>query len=69
VIQARKKEITEWGMLDLGVTESEVGIQGSPSIVSQILEISARKETEILTGTMEEKADQLIQILVDAGVI
>jgi electron transfer flavoprotein beta subunit len=69
VIQARKKEITEWGMQDLGVTESEVGIQGSPSIVSQILEFSARKETEILTGTMEEKVDQLIQILVDAGVI
>lgn len=69
VIQARKKEITEWGMEDLGVTESDVGIQGSPSIVTEINQITTQKETETLTGTMEEKAERLIQILVDAGVM
>jgi electron transfer flavoprotein alpha/beta subunit len=69
VIQARKKEITEWGMKELGVTESEVGIQGSPSIVTEIKQIATQKETEILTGTVEEKVERLIQILVDAGVI
>jgi electron transfer flavoprotein alpha/beta subunit len=69
VIQARKKEITEWGLEDLDVSESAVGVKGSPSIVSQVMEISTRKETEILTGTMEEKAERLIQILVDIGVI
>jgi electron transfer flavoprotein alpha/beta subunit len=69
VIQARKKEITEWGLEDLDVSESVVGLKGSPSIVSQVMKITARKETEILTGSIEEKAERLIEILVDTGVI
>jgi electron transfer flavoprotein alpha/beta subunit len=69
VIQARKKEITEWGLEDLDVSESAVGVKGSPSIVLQVMEITARKETKILTGTIEEKAERLIQILDDSGVI
>jgi electron transfer flavoprotein alpha/beta subunit len=69
VIQARKKEIVKWGIMDLGVSDTAVGIKGSPSMVSQITEITTKKETEILAGTMEEKAERLIQILVDAGVI
>jgi len=69
VIQARKKEITEWGLEDLDVSESVVGLKGSPSIVSQVMKITDRKETEILTGTIEEKAERLIEILVDTGVI
>jgi electron transfer flavoprotein alpha/beta subunit len=69
VIGARKKEIVEWGIEDLGVPNSAVGLEGSPSIVSRMMEINARKDAKILTGTMEEKAEKLIQILVDAGVI
>jgi electron transfer flavoprotein alpha/beta subunit len=69
VIRARKKEITEWGMEDLGVPDSAVGLKGSPSIVSKMEEFTARKQTEILTGTMEEKVERLIRILVDAGVL
>ncbi len=69
VIRARKKEIVEWGIADLGVPDSVVGVKGSPSIVSHVMEFTAKKETEILTGTMEEKAERLVQILADAGVI
>jgi electron transfer flavoprotein beta subunit len=69
VIGAREKTITEWGMDDLGVAASAVGLKGSPSIVSRMNEISMRKETEILAGTIEEKVERLFQILVEAGVI
>jgi electron transfer flavoprotein alpha/beta subunit len=69
VIEARNKALTEWGKDDLCVAPSAVGLKGSPTIVSGIQEIVVRKEAEIIAGTAQEKAERLLQILVDAGVI
>jgi electron transfer flavoprotein alpha/beta subunit len=69
VIQARENEITVWGITALGIPESSVGLKGSPSIVSQVVEVKSKQKAEILTGTEEEKAEHLVQILADAGLI
>ena len=69
IIKARKKEITEWDFTDLGVTEESVGIKGSPTIVSKMKLIESKRDVEIIEGTREEKAEKLVQKLVDAGVI
>ncbi len=69
IIKARKKEIVEWGLDELGTPEQSVGLKGSPTIVSDMRPQESKRQVEIITGTREEKAAYLIQKLADAGVI
>ncbi len=69
IVKARKKEITQWGISDLDVSEDAVGLKGSPTIVSDLTTLEAKREVEFLEGTSEEKAEELLQRLVRAGVI
>lgn len=69
IIKARKKEITQWGINELGVAKDSVGLKGSPTIVSKMTTRDSRRQVEIIAGTREEKAERLIQKLAEAGVI
>jgi len=69
IIKARKKEITEWNIHQLGVSEKTVGQKGSPTIVSDLATVDGKRTVELISGTREEKADQLVQKLAEAGVI
>ena len=69
IVKARKKEITQWGIDDLGVPEESVGLKGSPTIVTNMTTKESKRQVEIIAGTREEKAERLIQKLADAGVI
>ena len=69
IVKARKKEITQWGINELGVPEESVGLKGSPTVVSNMTTQDSKRKVEIIAGTREEKAERLIQILADAGVI
>jgi len=69
IIKARKKSIVRWGIDDLCVSAEAVGLKGSPTIVSKLTTTESKREVEILTGTREEKAAQLLQKLVDSGVV
>ena len=70
IIKARKKEIEQWDIGDLGVSDESVGLKGSPTIVSELnAQEENRRQAEFITGTRDEKADMLVQKLVDAGVL
>ncbi len=69
IIKARKKEITQWGLDDLGLPEDAVGLKGSPTIVADLASKESKRKVEIIAGTREEKAERLIQTLADAGVL
>ena len=69
IIKARKKEITQWGIDDLGVSAESVGLKGSPTIVSALDTLESKREVEILEGTREEKVEQLFQKLTDTGLL
>ena len=69
ILKARNKEITEWAIQDLGVPEDEVGLKGSPTVVSEMTHIERKRECEFIEGTMGEKAQMLIQKLVEGGVL
>jgi len=69
IIKARKKEITRWGIDELAVPEESVGQKGSPTIVSNLANVDSKRAVEIITGTREEQAEQLVQKLADARVI
>ncbi|MDH3884918.1 MAG: electron transfer flavoprotein subunit beta/FixA family protein, partial [Desulfobacterales bacterium] len=69
IIKARKKEITQWAVSDLGVPEDAVGLKGSPTIVSELSATESKREVEMIAGTRDEKAEQLVQKLADVGVL
>jgi len=69
IIKARKKEIAVWSKEDLGVPEESLGLPGSPTIVSNMTTTDNKREVEIITGSREEMADQLVMKLADAGAI
>jgi electron transfer flavoprotein alpha/beta subunit len=69
IVKARKKEITQWGINELGVPGDSVGLKGSPTIVSNMTTKDSKRKVEIIDGTREEKAERLIQKLAHAGVI
>jgi electron transfer flavoprotein beta subunit len=68
IIKARQKEITTWGVEDLGLSEDEVGLKGSPTLVSKMERIEVGRQAKWIKGDLSEKAEQLIQILKNAGV-
>jgi electron transfer flavoprotein beta subunit len=70
IIKARKKEIEQWSIDELGVADESVGLKGSPTIVSELsAQEENKRQAEMITGTRDEKADMLVQKLVDAGVL
>lgn len=69
IVKARKKEIVHWGVKELAVKEESVGLKGSPTIVSNMTTTESKRAVEMIDGTREEKAEQLLQKLVAAGVV
>ena len=69
IIKARQKEITQWTLSDLELTAETVGLKGSPTIVSELTTTESKREVEMIAGTREEKAERLIQKLLDGGVL
>jgi electron transfer flavoprotein alpha/beta subunit len=69
IVKARKKSVTIWNIADLGLPADKVGLAGSPTIVSALVPTDNRRTVTFLAGTLEEKASQLVDRLVDAGLI
>ena len=69
IIKARKKTITQWGLDDLNVPAEVVGIKGSPTIVTEMHAVENTRQVTFFEGTREEKAEQLVQKLVEVGVL
>jgi len=70
IIKARKKEISQMGSEQLGAPQEQLGLKGSPTIVSELsAQEENKRQAEMITGTRDEKADILVQKLVDAGVL
>ena len=69
IIKARKKEIEQWGIDDLGVPSESVGLKGSPTIVSQLNTQESKREVEFINGTRDEKADLLVEKLIATGLL
>ncbi len=69
IIQARKKEIIQWGAIELGVPVELLGLKGSPTIVSKMEVKESKRKVEQLSGTREEKAEKLVSRLIEAGFI
>jgi len=59
----------KWSLADLGLSADEVGLEGSPTRVASITSVSRERECELLAGTTEEQADELVKRMQDDGTI
>jgi len=69
ILKARRKTIEQWDLEALGVPVETVGTKGSPTIVSEMSTVENRREVELLRGTTEEKAEQLVSRLAERGLL
>ena len=67
-MRAKKQEIPIMGAKDLELNPEEVGLQGSFTQVVKVFSPPPRCDREILAGTVEEQAEQLLQRLKEAKV-
>jgi electron transfer flavoprotein beta subunit len=69
IIKARKKTCTLWKLEDIGLPADECGLNGSPTIVTEMQAVENTRQVEFLEGTRDEKAEQMIQKLIEAGAL
>jgi electron transfer flavoprotein beta subunit len=67
--KARKKEIKVLGVADLGLTPQEVGEQGSWLKIEEIYRPPVEKEPVILSGSQDEIATELVEVLRARGLV
>ncbi len=60
---AKKAVIQKWSAQDIGVSENDAGIKGSPTQVKNVFTPQARNDRKILEGTPEQQVDALIMEL------
>jgi electron transfer flavoprotein beta subunit len=55
-------QVTTWSAQDMGLDEGYIGLQGSPTVVSGVATApSSERRREFLSGTAQEKAQQLLE--------
>jgi electron transfer flavoprotein beta subunit len=69
ILKARNKEILEWNLEKLGIPRESIGLEGSPTRVTKMFQLKSQRQVQILEGTLQEKVEQLVRILSDAGVV
>ncbi len=67
-IRSKKQEIPVWGAKDLGLDPEEVGLQGSYTQVVKVFSPPPRGERQMLSGSVEEMARELVKILKSANI-
>jgi electron transfer flavoprotein beta subunit len=69
IIRSRQKEIATWGPQEIEVPEGKVGLEGSPTIVTAMTTLESKRTVKMIEGTREEKADALVRLLSDQGIL
>lgn len=57
---AKKAVIQKWSASDIGISENDAGIKGSPTQVKNVFTPQARTDRKILEGTPEQQVEALI---------
>jgi electron transfer flavoprotein beta subunit len=69
IVRAQKKDIPVWGIEHLEVTENDVGLKGSPTVVSKLTTRIRKRQVKFISGTREEMVERLIQELIQTSVL
>ncbi|MEM1590066.1 MAG: electron transfer flavoprotein subunit beta/FixA family protein, partial [Candidatus Bathyarchaeia archaeon] len=67
--KAMQKEIKVMGLADIGLSENEVGEAGSWMIIEKLYVPPVEKQAEFLTGSPDEIAAKIVEIMKSRGLI
>jgi electron transfer flavoprotein beta subunit len=59
--------LEKWSLEDIGLSQHQVGLAGSPTRVLALSRVERVKECEFISGSAEEQADELVRRLVESG--
>jgi electron transfer flavoprotein alpha/beta subunit len=62
-MKAKKAEIVRFNAETIGADQACIGLPGSPTKVVNVFPPAARSERSVLTGTLDEQIDQLVEKL------
>jgi electron transfer flavoprotein beta subunit len=62
-LAAKKATITRLTSVDIGASEVDVGLKGSPTMVKNIFAPEVKKDRKLLSGTAEQQVEQLLEEL------
>lgn len=65
IIQAAGKELVTWSQADLGLAPEQVGLEGSPIRVADVLTLASGRRREVFTGPPREAVKQAVRRLVE----
>lgn len=68
-MRAKKVEIPVWSIRDVEADEEKTGLKGSPTWVMKIFTPEFRGGGEILTGSVEEQVERLVQKLRETKIV
>lgn len=68
IIKAKNKPISVWGKSDLIVEDERLGLTGSPTKAGAIFTPDLKRKGEMLTGSVEEIVDTVIEKLRASGI-
>jgi electron transfer flavoprotein beta subunit len=68
IIKAKNKPISVWGKSDLTAEDERLGLTGSPTKAGAVFTPDMKRKSEMLTGSVEEMVDRVIEKLRAAGV-
>ncbi len=63
-MKAKKAEIVTFTAADIGADPACIGLPGSPTKVVKVFPPEARSKRSVLTGTLDEQLDQLVEKLI-----
>lgn len=69
IMRAKRTDITSWGLSDLDLDQSQVGLDGSPTQVVKVFTPQLAARGEMIEGEPAEQARALVTRLRDAGVV
>ncbi len=61
MMRAKSETIEKWGLGELGLSENEVGLQGSKTRVIKIFKPEIKTETKIIEGDPDKQVDELYE--------
>jgi len=68
-MKAKSLKVTTWTAHDIGADQNLCGLKGSPTKVVKIFPPSPRGQREILSGTIEQQIDQVMNKLKEQALI
>ena len=68
IIKAKNKPISVWGKSDINAEEARLGLDGSPTKAGEIFTPDLKRKGEMLSGSIEELADTILEKLRAAGI-